>query len=63
MKNRRYIGEYRYRDILIPDGIPTIVPKDLFDRVQAKMEKNKKAPARHKAEDDYLLTTKLFCGY
>lgn len=21
------------------------------------------APARHKAEDDYLLTTKLFCGY
>lgn len=27
------------------------------------MEKNKKAPARHKAEDDYLLTTKLFCGY
>ena len=27
------------------------------------MQKNKKAPARHKAEDDYLLTTKLFCGY
>ena len=26
------------------------------------MAKNKKAPARHKAEDDYLLTTKLFCG-
>ena len=27
------------------------------------MEKNRKASARHKAEDDYLLTTKLFCGY
>lgn len=27
------------------------------------MEKNKKAPARHKAEDDYILTSKLFCGY
>lgn len=26
------------------------------------MKENKKAPARHKAEDDYLLTTKLFCG-
>ena len=25
--------------------------------------KNKKAPARRKAEDDSLLTTKLFCGY
>lgn len=27
------------------------------------MAQNRKAPARHKAEDDYLLTTKLFCGY
>ena len=40
-----------------------IVPQDLFDRVQEKLAKNKKAPARHKAEDDYLLTTKLFRGY
>lgn len=63
LKNRRYIGEFKYRDIIIPDGIPAIVPQDLFDRVQSKMEMNKKAPARHKAEDDYLLTTKLFCGY
>lgn len=63
LKNRRYIGEYKYRDIIVPDGIPAIVPKDLFDRVQERLEKNKKAPARHKAEDDYLLTTKLFCGY
>ena len=63
LKNRRYIGEYTYRDIVVPDGIPAIVPQDLFDRVQGRLEKNKKAPARHKAEDDYLLTTKLFCGY
>ena len=63
LKNRRYIGEYKYRDIVIPNGIPTIVPQALFERVQEKIEKNKKAPARHKAEDDYLLTTKLFCGH
>ena len=61
--NRRYIGEYTYRDIVVPEGIPAIVPQDLFDRVQERLAKNKKAPARHKAEDDYLLTTKLFCGY
>ena len=35
----------------------------MFDRVQEKLTVNKKAPARHKAEDDYLLTTKIFCGY
>ena len=62
LSNRKYIGEYRYRDIVIPNGIPALVPQDLFDRVQEKIAKNKKAPARHKAEDDYLLTTKLFCG-
>ncbi len=63
LRNRRYIGEYVYREIVTPDGIPAIIPQDLFDRVQEKLAKNKKAPARHKAEDDYLLTTKLFCGY
>jgi len=62
LKNRKYIGEYSYRHIVTPGGIPAIVPQDLFDRVQQRMAKNKKAPARHKAEDNYLLTTKLFCG-
>lgn len=57
------MGEYIFRDIVVPDGIPAIVSKELFDRVQAKLVINRKAPARHKAEDDYLLTTKLFCGY
>ena len=62
LHNRKYIGEYSYRHIVTPGGIPAIVPQDLFDRVQQRLETNRKAPARHKAEDDYLLTTKLFCG-
>ena len=62
LHNRKFIGEYRYKEVVIPGGIPQIVPEELFDRVQQQMRKNKKAPARHKAEDDYLLTTKLFCG-
>ena len=63
LNNRRYIGELKYRDVLIPDAIPSIVSAELFNDVQEKMLKNKKAPARRKAEDNYLLTTKLFCGY
>ena len=62
LHNRKYIGEYRYNDIVHPNGIPAIVPEDLFNRVQERMATNKKAPAKHKAEDEYLLTTKLFCG-
>ena len=42
MNNRRYIGEYTYREIVVPDGIPAIVPQDLFDRVQQKLAKNKR---------------------
>lgn len=41
LHNRRYIGEFRYRDVIVPDGIPAIVPQDLFDRVQEKLAKNK----------------------
>ncbi len=62
LKNRRYIGEYRYHDIVTPGGMPTLISADLFERVQQRMVKNYKAPARKKAEDEYLLTTKLFCG-
>lgn len=63
LKNRKYIGEYRYKDIVISDAVPRIIPNDLFERVQTRMEKNKHYPARAKAEEEYLLTTKLFCGH
>lgn len=62
LKNRKYIGEYKYGDVVIPDGIPAIIEKDIFERVQIRMKANKKAPAKAKAENEYLLTTKLFCG-
>lgn len=62
LSNRRYIGEYAFQDIVIPDGIPAIVPLDLFERVQEKLQKNSKAPSRNKAKENYLLTTKIFCG-
>ena len=62
-RNRRYIGEYRYKDIVTPGGIPAIVDKDLFDRVQQRFEQNRIAHGRPAKEDvSYLLTTKLFCG-
>ena len=62
LTNRKYIGEYKYGDIIIPKGIPAIVDDEIFDRVQFRIAMNKKAPARAKATDEYLLSTKLFCG-
>ena len=62
LHNRKYIGEYRYDDIVIPGGIPAIVEPELFERVQRRLIKNSHTPGRAKAHEEYLLTTKLFCG-
>lgn len=63
LKNRRYLGEYRFHEIFYKDGIPRIIPDDLFELVQRRMEKSQRTPALNKLSMvDYLLTTKLYCG-
>ena len=27
--NRKYIGEYHYRDVVVPDSMPAIIPKEV----------------------------------
>ncbi|MCL2840102.1 MAG: recombinase family protein [Defluviitaleaceae bacterium] len=63
LRNKRYIGTYMYRGIETPNGMPRIISDELFEKVQDIMNKNKKAPARARAKEEYLLTTKLFCGH
>lgn len=62
LKNRKYIGDYCYGDTIIPGGVPALVEKDVFERVQRRMEANKKSPGRAKAKEEYLLSGKVFCG-
>lgn len=62
LKNKKYIGVYKYGDVEIPDGIPRIISDELFNEVAQVLEKNKKYAGRSKAKVEYLLTTKLFCG-
>ena len=61
--NNKYVGIYKYGDVEIENGIPAIVDKELFDKVQAMFHHNHAARAKSKANADYLLTTKLFCGH
>lgn len=63
LRNKRYIGIYTYKGTETPGGMPRIIDDDLFYQVQEIMDKNKKAPARARAKEEYLLTTKLFCGH
>lgn len=62
LSNRKYIGEYKFKDIVIENGIPAIIEKGLFEKVQKRIATNTRAPAIHKAKEEYLLSTKLFCG-
>lgn len=63
LRNRRYIGYYIYKDTETPDGMPRIIEDELFQRAQHILDRNKQAPARSRGKMEYLLTTKLFCGY
>lgn len=63
LKNERYLGTYIYKDVVIPNRIPQLVDKDLFDNVQKILEQNRKNPARKRAKEDYILLGKLFCGH
>lgn len=63
LRNRRYIGYYFYKEPETANGMPRIVDDALFFKVQEMLAKNRAAPGKAKAKDDYLLTTKLFCGH
>ena len=63
----RRLGSYIQNALCISSTLDAddgtiIIPQELFDRVQERLALTKKAPAKNKAEDEYLLTTKLICG-
>jgi DNA invertase Pin-like site-specific DNA recombinase len=61
--NRKYIGEFWYKNEQMVDiEIPPIVSRELFDKVQARMKRNKMAAASAASDENFILTTKLFCG-
>lgn len=63
LQNEKYIGTYKFMDVVVENGVPAILTKELFEKVQAMLKHNYTARARTKAKEDYLLTTKVFCGH
>lgn len=62
LSNERYTGVYIYGDIRVEGGIPQIVDKGLFYRVQEVLKTKNNPQGRPRGGGDYLLTGKLFCG-
>lgn len=60
--NDKYIGTYRYADIVIRDGIPAIVSPQTFFQAQEEREMRKARRAAPRPRANYALAGKLFCG-
>ena len=61
-RNKRYIGTTTFDGVEYPNTMTAIIDEELFNRVQLVVQKYKHSPAIAKADEDYILTTKLFCG-
>ncbi len=62
-RNEKYIGVYKFHDYRAEDVIPSIIDKELFDRVQARLSAPKHPSGEYKATAVYLLSGKLYCGH
>ncbi|MBQ1788909.1 MAG: recombinase family protein [Oscillospiraceae bacterium] len=62
LSNDRYTGRYHWDEIVIEDGMPAIVDRSTFDRVQLILKTKKKPRGKQRMNDEYLLSGKLFCG-
>ena len=59
--NERYTGTYIWGDIRVPDGMPAIISRSVWEEAQTM----KKKTSRHIEQNavDYLLTGKAYCGH
>jgi hypothetical protein len=63
LDNRNYIGIYTRGKEDVKDGMPRVISDELFERVRQMRDKKKKTPTNGRAEEEYFLTAKLFCGH
>ena len=63
LKNRKYIGVYKFDDIEIEDGMPRIVDDETFEKVQQRLTMGNKKKPRKNEDVEFLLSGKLFCGH
>jgi len=62
LHNDKYMGVYRYGDIVIEGGMPAIVTEEEWEKVQNIMKRNRKRPSEALNYSDYLLSGRLVCG-
>lgn len=56
----KYIGVMKWNDVV--GECPALVSKETFDRVQERIALNKRAAGKEKADIEYQLSGKMYCG-
>lgn len=62
LSNRKYIGEFKFKDQINLKTYAPLVSEEVFNKVQEKMKTNKRDGAKYRASEKYILTGKAFCG-
>lgn len=62
LKNKRYIGFFKYGEYEFPNYHPAIIDEELFNVCAEKITRRKRSVDRFDLYGDYLLSGKLYCG-
>lgn len=65
LRNEKYIGIYRYGDMVVNGVIDPIISPELWNRVQNILASNSRNRSRNRctAPEEFLLTGKIYCEY
>lgn len=63
IRNERYTGTYLFKDVRIEGGMPQIITREVYDAVQEIRKERNAFAGRHRSNNDFQLTGKLFCGH
>lgn len=63
LRSEKYIGVLEQCGIRIEGGCPALIDRATFEKVQTRLDANSRQGAKNKANIEYLLTGKLFCGH
>ena len=61
LQNEKYTGKYCFKEEVSENMYPQIIPEELYEKVRAISEKNKRG--KRSIKTVYLLRDKMICGY
>lgn len=59
LRNIRYTGVYKWKDVVVPDGMPRIISDKDFNQTQVKLAKKAHTNAHGKAKKESVLANQL----